>query len=372
MSEINTPETAVNQQLKCKECGAFLKYLPGTTSLTCEFCGTLNEIAKSQEKIEEVDFNNFISDKFDLEEKQDIVTVKCSSCGASTTLKPNVTSDMCPFCGTSLVISNGSTSSILKPKSLLPFTISQKQGFEAFNKWLKKLWFAPGALKKYVNSTDKFNGMYIPYWTYDSNTYSSYTGERGDYYYVTESYTTTENGKTVNKTREVKKTQWTSVSGKVNNCFDDVLIVASNSLPVKYAEKLEPWDLKELIPYNDKYLSGFRTESYQVDVKIGFEKAKIVMDNTISNTIKSDIGGDEQRINSVDTSYNDITFKHILLPIWISAYKFKEKVYRFLVNGRTGEVQGERPYSVWKIVFFSIGVIAVIAGVIILVKLFAK
>jgi len=366
MLDTNTPETATNQQLKCKECGAILKFSPGTTSLTCEYCGAVNEIAKSEEKIEEIDFNSFIANKFATEEKQNIVTVKCTSCGSSTTLRPNITSDLCPFCGTSLVVTSGSTSSVLKPKSLLPFAINQKQGFEAFRKWLKKLWFAPSALKKFVNNTDKFNGMYIPYWTYDSNTSSSYTGERGTYYYVTETYTEEENGQTVEKTREVREISWTIVSEQVNNSFDDILVVASNSLPVKYAEKLEPWDLKNLIPYDDKFLSGFRTESYQVDVKLGFEKAKTIMDGFISQSVKRDIGGDEQRVYNVNTTYNDITFKHILLPIWISAYRFKNKVYRFLINGRTGDVQGERPYSIWKIIFFSLFMLVIIVGGVIL------
>ncbi|MGD0711548.1 MAG: hypothetical protein ABR968_10265 [Bacteroidales bacterium] len=372
MTDIDIPETTTNQQLKCKECGAFLTYLPGTTSLKCQYCGALNEIAKSDAKVEEIDFVSFINNKLSSEEKQDIVTVKCTSCGASTTLRPNITSDLCPFCGTSIVVTSGSTSSILKPKSLLPFAIDQKKGFELFRDWLKKLWFAPNALKKCVNSTDKFNGMYIPYWTYDSNTVSSYTGERGTYYYETEEYTETENGQTVTKTREVRRTSWQFVSGTVNNSFDNVLVIASNSLPTKYAEKLEPWDLKNLMPYDDKFLSGFRTESYQVDVKQGFEKAKSIMDGIIHEAVRKDIGGDEQRVISVSSIYNDITFKHILLPIWISAYNFKNKVYHFLINGRTGHVQGERPWSAWKIILFSLGVIVVIAGLIILYKHFGK
>lgn len=366
MQDPNTPETATNQQLKCKDCGAFLKFAPGTHSLTCEFCGALNEIEKSTDVIEEIDFDKFISEKLAGEEKQSIVTVKCTECGASTSLKPNVTSDQCPFCGTSLVVASGSTSSILKPKSLLPFKITQKEGFDLFRKWIKKLWFAPSALKKYVNSTDKFNGMYIPYWTYDSNTASSYTGARGTYYYVTEHYTTTENGRTVHKTRQVRKIRWTSVSGHVADNFDDVLILASKSLPLKYTEKLEPWDLNNLLPYDDKYLSGFRTESYQIDVKTGFDLAKVKMDEVIRQTVKRDIGGDEQKIYSVNTNYNDTTFKHVLLPLWISSYRYKNKVYRFLVNARTGEVQGERPWSVGKIILFSLACVAVIAGVVLL------
>jgi hypothetical protein len=67
--------------------------------------------------------------------------------------------------------------------------------------------------------------------------------------------------------------------------------------------------------------------------------------------VRRDIGGDEQRVNSVDTKYSDETFKHILLPIWMAAYKYNNKTYRFVVNGQTGKVQGERPYSAWKIAF---------------------
>jgi hypothetical protein len=123
------------------------------------------------------------------------------------------------------------------------------------------------------------------------------------------------------------------------------------------------------VPYNDKLLSGFRTQSYQVDLVEGLKIAKTRMEPQIRATIMSDIGGDEQRIHTMNTAYNDITFKHILLPIWISSYKFKDKVYRFLVNGQTGEVQGERPYSALKI---TLTILAVIAVIILLIVLFSE
>lgn len=85
------------------------------------------------------------------------------------------------------------------------------------------------------------------------------------------------------------------------------------------------------------------------------------MDLTIKSTIRRDIGGDEQRILYKDTSYSNITFKHILLPIWISSYRYKGKIYRFMVNGQTGEVQGQRPWSKLKIAASVIGVLMLIA-----------
>ena len=201
----------------------------------------------------------------------------------------------------------------------------------------------------------------MPFWTYDANTTSNYTGMQGIYYYVTESYTDSE-GRT--QTRQVQRTRWFPASGTVNNVFDDVLVVASGSLPEALANELEPWDIDALVPYNDSYLSGFITESYKTDLKTGFEKAKMQMQNTIKTTVMHDIGGDVQQITSLDSAYNDIMFKHILLPVWLSSYKYNDKVYRFLINARTGEVQGERPYSTMKIALAVIAVLAVI-GVII-------
>lgn len=361
-NEFNETIADVNNFVKCKDCGANLKYLPGTPYLNCEYCGAKNEIEQQEVQIIENDFESFLNDKAHLEEKQQISTVKCDNCAASTTLPPNVTSSNCPYCDTPLVIKNTTTSQIIKPSYVLPFKIDRKSANQKFVDWVRGLWFAPNKLKDYAaHSTEKLNGLYMPYWTYDTNTDTSYSGMRGTYYYVTVS-STDSSGKTV--TRQERRTAWAPVSGNVNNQFDDVLIVASKSLPEKLANDLEPWDLHDLQTYNDKFLSGFVTESYQVDLKNGFEKAKGRMESTIRGTVCGDIGGDEQQITSLNTNYHDITFKHILLPLWLSSYRYNDKVYRFLINARTGEVQGERPYSAIKITLFVLAILAVIGTVI--------
>lgn len=353
-----TAETA--NTIKCKNCGANLKFAPGTQHLNCEYCNTDNVIEVQKTEIVENDFNSFLEKNANAAEHQTISTVKCTSCGASTTLAPNITSSNCPYCDTPLVIRDAATSSIIKPKYLLPFKIDRNKAKDEFVTWVGGLWFAPNKLKEYAhNSAEKLRGVYMPYWTYDSNTNSSYSGLRGEHYYVTETYRDS-NGNT--QTRQVQRTAWYPASGRVNNTFDDVLICASHSLPQKMVNELEPWDLPELIAYDDKFLAGFVTESYQTELKQGFEEAKLRMRPVIESTVRSDIGGDVQQIHSLSTDYNDITFKHILLPLWISAYKFEDKVYRFTVNARTGEVQGERPYSGWKIFFFVLTILGVIGG----------
>ena len=348
MEENATVISELGNSAGCKNCGAILKFAPGTNSLKCEYCGTENEIAASKdaEPIAELDFNTFLSSEANASkgDTQQLSTVKCTGCGAESTLKPNVTSDECAFCGTALVLTSASITTLIKPKSVLPFKIDKKQAIESFMKWLGSLWFAPGDLKKYA-STDKLNGMYIPYWTYDTNTDTNYSGERG--INRTEYYTTTENGKTVERSRTV--TDWYPAYGDVSNTFDDVLVNASNSLPREHVDALEPWDLESLVAFNENYLAGFRSESYQIGLKDGFEVAKDKMQSTIDSTIRSDIGGDQQRIFSKNTNYKNITFKHTLLPLWISSYKYRNKSFRFLINARTGETKGDRPYSAGKI-----------------------
>jgi hypothetical protein len=222
------------------------------------------------------------------------------------------------------------------------------------------LWFAPSELKRRAERA-QIAGVYIPCWTYDCGTTSDYTGQRGDDYWDTQTYTSFENGRSVTRTRQVRKTRWWPASGRVADDFDDVLVLASRSLPSGYAEALEPWDLKDLVPYRDEYLSGFVAESYQIALPEGFEIAKGIMADAIRATIARDIGGDHQRIHSVDTRYFNVTFKHALLPVWISAYRFHDRTFRFLVNARTGEVQGERPYSWVKITLAVLAALAVIA-----------
>jgi Zn finger protein HypA/HybF involved in hydrogenase expression len=357
---------AQQRQFPCRQCGANLAFEPGVYALKCPYCQTENEIQQGRDVVREEDFYAALADQGSVEATAETLTVKCEACGAESALKPDVTADKCVFCG-SAIVAQGRSVKRIKPKCLLPFHVKREEAMGAFRRWVAGLWFAPGDLARFADA-NAVKGVYIPYWTYDCETESDYAGERGDDYWDTETYTTHENGKWVTKTRQVRKTRWWPVSGRVGNPFDDILILASHSLPRKYTERLEPWDLGNLVPYSDEYLAGFVTESYQIDLATGFELAKGPMDGEIRQTICRDIGGDHQRIHSVDTRYFDITFKHVLLPLWISAYFYRGRTFRFLINARTGEVSGERPYSAWKIFFLVVFILVVVGMVLLLVS----
>ncbi len=213
--------------------------------------------------------------------------------------------------------------------------------------WLGRLWFAPNGLKQYARKGRKMDGIYVPYWTYDADTRSQYSGERGTVYYETRRVV--RDGKAVNV--QVARVRWRPKRGRVARAFDDVLVLASKSLPKHFTDALAPWDLSHLEPYTPEYLAGFRAEGYAVALEDGFLEARAYMDNVIHRDVRFDIGGDRQRIHQVQTQVSDVTFKHILLPVWVAAYKYRGETYRFVVNGSTGKVQGERPYSNIKIAF---------------------
>ena len=338
------------RRFPCAQCGASLAYAPGADVLRCSHCGHENRIAVTDAPMVEQDFRQALQSLVRTATIRESVAVHCDSCGASYSFDAAAHAGLCPFCGAPTVAKTEQHRQ-LPPQALLPFKVARDQARSAFRQWLGGLWFAPGKLKDYARDDASLSGMYVPYWTYDADTTTRYQGERGDDYQVQEIYRVVENGREVERARMVIKTRWTPAAGQVSRFFDDVLVLASQSLPLAVTERLEPWDLANLSPYREEYLSGFRAEMYQVELDQGFERAREIMAPTIRRDIERAIGGDHQRIRAADTRYGDIRFKHILLPVWMSAFRFRDKTYRFVINGRSGEVQGERPYSPWKIAF---------------------
>lgn len=334
----------------CSQCGAKLEFAPGQSALKCPYCGHQNAIEVDLEAtavaVEELDYNAYLAEKAGNEPSLAAQTVKCKACGAQSQFAANIVSDRCPFCAAPLIAAEAYAQRIIQPKAIAAFDIKEGEARQKFTDWIGGLWFAPNALKQAYRAERGLKGVYTPYWTYDAASDTPYIGERGVDYTETETYT--ENGET--KTRSVTRTVWYPASGQVHVDFDDVLILGSRSLPHDKADKLAPWRLDKLQAYRDDYVSGFTVEAYQVGLEPGFTEARGVMENEIRGAICSDIGGNHQRILQMSPRYSDIHFKHILLPIWISSYRYGDQVYRFLVNGQTGKVQGERPYSVWKII----------------------
>jgi ribosomal protein S27E len=338
-----------------------MRFAAGEGKMVCDFCGheaLIEGDGFSTQPIRELDFKAALAAALPEAETEEVRSVTCTNCGARFDFDAAVHAAECPFCATPVVTDTGSHRAI-KPRGLLPFALDEATANTAMTDWLGKLWFAPSGLQEYARKGRKMQGIYVPYWTFDADTKSRYTGQRGVVYYVTR--TVTRNGKT--ETQRVQKIRWSPASGRVARFFDDVLVLASTSLPKTYTDGLEPWDLAALEPYRPEYLAGFRAEGYTVELDEGYQSARTRMDRVIERDVKFDIGGDRQRISNINTTISDVTFKHILLPVWLAAYKYRGQTYRFVVNGRTGRVQGERPWSRWKIAF-AVALGLIVAGAI--------
>jgi hypothetical protein len=255
---------------------------------------------------------------------------------------------------------------LIAPESLIPFQIDQKTAITKFRTWLGKGWFRPNEVKRIANRAEaRVQGVYLPFWTFDAQTHAQWWAEAGYYYYVTQQYTVTVDGKRQTRTRQVRKTRWESASGRRDDFFDDVLVYATKSVKESILRKIYPFDTQKVVPYRPQYLAGWRAEEYQIDLAKGWEMGQETINNRVRSACASDVPGDTHRNLRVQTKFDNLTFKHTLLPVWLASYRINNKIYSFMVNGQTGKVQGEAPISWWKVA------LAVLIVLIILALIFA-
>ena len=364
-----TPQQKSELKRSCTNCGAELLYAPGTIELKCDYCGHRQKILTSEKGYEELELKSYLDSLGSQSHSEAITILSCKNCGANQHIEENYKSLHCVYCNSPLIIEDAKTEEWILPGAVLPFQIDQKKAYLIFGKWVDKLWWAPNKLKKATLDPQNTKGLYVPFWTFDAQLFATYTGQRGDYYYVSVPYTTTVNGKSVTRYRQERRTRWTPASGSISGFVDDTLIKASLQKTGVIPKKIARWNLNALQPFDSSYLAGFVTEKYTIPLKEGHLEANKEAKQIADRWARQDIGGDTQRISSLDMTLSEETFKHILLPVFVSAYTFKSKRYNFFVNGQTGELSGKRPYSFWKIFLFILSIIVVIVTIILLVNI---
>ncbi len=349
-----------SKHFACPSCGAFQTFSPSDGKLICGFCSTHTEIPESNQSVELLNLDEklvSISNDENFEDKD----TSCNKCGASFDFEPHSFATHCPYCDVPAIVD---CTQEIKPKSLIPFSITRKDAKSRFKKWVSSRWFAPSAFKKYLNDNKILKGYYLPHWLYDSDTTTQYTGERGDKYYVTVTKTVVEDGKSKEVEEQESRIDWTYVSGVINVNFDDVVVGATPTIDRDILDDLEPWETTNLIGFDSRYISGFEAEEYTTNLQDGFDIAKDKMSHTIDRKVRDDIGGDEQRVDSINSSYYNNKYKNTLLPIWTASFSWNNRDYNYAINAQTGKIVGERPYSIVKIVSTIVGSGVVITAVI--------
>ena len=350
----------------CENCGAVLRFAPGTDQLRCTYCGHVTAIDAAPAVVEEQDFDDAVARVGDALPPEAPLAATCEGCGAGFTFEHPLHAGPCPFCGQSVVVAPDGA---LTPTGLLPFLVGEEHARERLGAWLGELWFAPGQLRARARGRDALRGLYVPHFTFDSDTETSFRGMRGDVYYETRRIPVVVDGRRTTQLQQVPKVRWTPAAGRVARRFDDVLVAASATLPAPLLARLRDFDTHEARAFQHDFLVGFESERYQVRLTDAFTRARELMRAVIRGDVRARIGGDMQRITAMDVRHHHRAFKLLLLPIWTAELRFMNRRYRVLVNGRTGEIVGERPWSFWKIALAVVVALAVAAGLAALILL---
>jgi predicted RNA-binding Zn-ribbon protein involved in translation (DUF1610 family) len=348
-------------KLPCPNCGSQLSYSAEKELINCGHCGFSRDFDKSNDLVVEQSLAQAATQARQYKPKESgKKVIDCSGCGAQLMIDDTEVSVRCNFCGSEKVNEKAFEQNLIQPQGVLPFKIAKKEAVAKFREWIKKGWFHPNKLKKLAALGD-VHGIYVPFWTYDAESYAEWRGEAGHYYYVTEQVY--ENGEW--KSKQVRKTRWEWRSGSFYQNFDDVLILASKGLPEKIIDKITPFDLNEVINHNPELMVGWESEIYSVEVKEGYSKAEVKMMHQIRQRAGSELrsGADTSRGLSVSADFYKQTFKHIILPVWLCTYRYNDKAYQFAVNGQTGKINGQKPLSAIKIAILVIFIL-IIVGVI--------
>jgi hypothetical protein len=295
-------------------------------------------------------------------------TFECQNCGSQVATSVDQRSYVCPFCDSTYVTEIPvERSGRQRPEFVIGFAITAQQAEEKFFKWLSNnSWFRPGDLKvKAIAERQK--GVYLPFWHFAVHSASRWSASIGEYWYRTETYTTKDaKGKTVRRTRQVREVEWFPLSGRYHRYYHGYLVPASTGITASEAQAIQPFRLSALTRYRPYFLAGWMAEEYSVDMDSAIEQTKAEFRRRQEAEIARFLPGDTHRSLSVTTHFEVNGSDLILLPVHVLSYRYQDKVYRFLVNGQTGKVIGEKPWSAKRIGFF-IGFCVVLLAIIALV-----
>ena len=332
------------RKFPCAACGADVVWSPGAAALKCPYCGSEQQLPTSGEAIREKALETGLRQPRDLGWGAERKTVRCTRCGATSTLEPGIAAGSCPFCATPSVVEAPGDAKMVRPEGLLPFAIDFHGAVARFRDWVGRLWFRPSDLRQKA-AVSSLRGVYVPFWTFDAATRSHWTAEAGHHYQVAVQVRQGSQTRTVMETR----TRWERAEGTLEKLFDDLPVPASRGLKPTETQGIEPFPTDRLALYDPRYLAGFLAEEYGVDLDAAWGLARQRMTRAIEAACAAEVPGDTQRNLEVTTAWSGVAYKGALLPLWIAAYRYGGKTYRFLVNGVTGKVDGKAPLSVAKI-----------------------
>lgn len=362
-SPVASAAPAKLRKFPCASCGADVVWNPGAAALSCLYCGAKREVPRTPGEVTERPIEEALKGATDLGWGMARKAVNCKGCGATTTFDAGVAASRCAFCGAPSVVEAPPSATMVRPAGVLPFRVDRNGATGKFRQWLSSLWFRPDDLSQ-KSALSELKGVYVPFWTFDAATHSAWTADAGFDYQV--EVQVQQNGQW--HTRYETRTRWEPAEGVLEHFFDDLPVAASRGLPPDLARGIEPFPTADLVPYEPSYLSGFLAEEYAVGPKEALAAGQRRMTEQLHALCSREVPGDRHRNLQIRTAWSGIAVKNGLFPVWIAAYRYGDKPFRFLVNGVTGKTDGHAPWSLVKIVLAALAalllfiILAAIAG----------
>lgn len=333
-------ELSAQQKLACPACGGEAQWNPAKQALVCAYCGTESPYTlKTDGEVVEHDLVTALKAVPQSARgwQDDRRPVRCQHCQAISVFSGVQQGKACDFCGSTALLPFEETGDIIRPETLLPFAVDEPSARERVRKWYGSRWWAPNNLNQKA-LTDTLHGVYLPYWTFDAQVGARYTAEAGTYF---------------KNNQNKQEIRWRQVTGHIDHFFDDTLVCASRGVHPQLVRAVEPFPTtsERLKPYDPGYLSGWTVERYQLDLVAAAQQGRQRMLDAARQMCANAIQADTQRNLQVDAQFDQQTFKHVLLPIWLVGYRYGARDFQVVINGATGLVAGEYPKSWVKIGF---------------------
>lgn len=338
---------SATEQIRCPGCGSQVVADLAGEQIQCPHCGR-RELLASKGQVEELDLESLLKLEEDKAgEPLAEFSLVCQSCGAKTAHPAHIKVLECPFCASNVIRDEKDQGSPFQPVGILPFQCTPEEASVLIRGWSRRLWFRPKAVQQ-LSRLDEFLPIYVPFWTLDCGVKVNFQGRIRGHKEVTE-----ETGFFI--FRSQKKRDWhydEAVDSFRRAKYDDFLVSASHGLPAEHLDELKPFSTHSLlVPYSPKFLAGLAAEEAQIGPKGAWQRAEEQLRLREYRKAVENVRRDPADDIDLQVSYEfaQRQGKPVLLPVFVAAYRHGGKVYRVLVNGETGRVSGEAPYSLWKL-----------------------
>lgn len=293
---------------------------------------------------------------------------RCENCGAEVRCEIDSRTTACPFCAAPYVVAyDPATSGRQEPEFVLGFEVTPERAEAIYREWLGRGGiFRPSDLHRNALA-DGLRGIYLPFWSFSLRADSRWRARIGEHWYRTETYTERDaKGNLVTRTRRVQETEWWPLDGGHHSYYSFYLVSGSKGLPQEVSEWIRPFRLLALKRYSPRYLAGWLSEEYSIARDAAYDRTEKEFRRREAEAIAAFLPGDTHSGLEVETTFSRVNSDLILLPIYLRSYRYKGKLYRTLINGQTGMIEGEKPISMGRIGLFIL-LLALIVLVIILI-----